>query len=217
VKTPVMFCGVNAKSGDYGYPAANVSGILERGHFRESIALVQQFLPEVKTIGFMVKDSPSGQALRIQIERESSTFTAEVVTFELAKSLEDITKREKLKECDAIFVDSLMGIRNQAGEPLDNKDIIKFLTDTLKKPVVGANNDHLYSGALCADVKSGQEQGEVAAEKLLSAMKGTPVSAIPVTRKFEGKRVINVTAMKRFGVDPKPVTLLGATLIRTNK
>jgi hypothetical protein len=32
VHTPVMFCGVNAEPEKYGYPASNVSGVLERGN-----------------------------------------------------------------------------------------------------------------------------------------------------------------------------------------
>ena len=35
VSTPVIFCGVNADPKAYGYPAENVSGILERYHFEE--------------------------------------------------------------------------------------------------------------------------------------------------------------------------------------
>ena len=42
VTTPVMFCAVNAEPEEYGYPASNVSGILERGFIRESIAFAKQ-------------------------------------------------------------------------------------------------------------------------------------------------------------------------------
>lgn len=51
VKTPVMFCGVNGEPQDYGYPAANVSGILERLHIRNSIAYAQQLIPSIKKSG----------------------------------------------------------------------------------------------------------------------------------------------------------------------
>ena len=63
VKTPVMFCGVNAEPKKYGYPASNVSGILERGHDSESLALVQQLAPSVKTFGRIVKDTPTNTSL----------------------------------------------------------------------------------------------------------------------------------------------------------
>ena len=50
---------------------------------------------------------------------------------------------------------------------------------------------------------------------LLQAMRGTPVSDIPVTRNYKGKRVINVTAMKALGIEPRPAVLLGASLVKS--
>ncbi len=74
VKTPVMFCGVNAEAEQYGYPASNVSGILERGHIRESIAFVKQLVPSIRTVAFIAKESPSGRALLKQVENELDTY-----------------------------------------------------------------------------------------------------------------------------------------------
>ena len=45
VKTPVMFCGVNEPPEKYGYPAANVSGILERITISQSLAFAKQLIP----------------------------------------------------------------------------------------------------------------------------------------------------------------------------
>ena len=55
VNTPVMFCGVNAEAEKYGYPTSNVSGILERGHIKESITFFKQLVSEAETIGFYPK------------------------------------------------------------------------------------------------------------------------------------------------------------------
>ncbi len=68
VTTPVMFCAVNAEPAEYGYPASNVSGILERDFIKESIAFAKQLVPSIKTVGFLVKDSPSGRAILKQVE-----------------------------------------------------------------------------------------------------------------------------------------------------
>ncbi len=215
VKTPVMFCGVNAEAKKYEYPASNVSGMLERGHFRESAALIKQLSPGIKKIGFIVKKSPSGEALKLQIEEESGSYLVQVVTFELIESLNDIKKRNKLKECDAFFIDSLEGVLNEEGKLIGTKEVIQFLNRTFGKPIVGANNMHVESGALCAVVKSGQEQGIGAAKKLLEAMNGKAISNIPITKNYRGKRVINVDIMKGFGIKPKPIYILGSELITT--
>ncbi len=89
------------------------------------------------------------------------------------------------------------------------------LIDKYHKPIIGANQYHVEQGALCAVVKTGQEQGRTAAEMLQKAMQGTPVEDIPVAQNFRGKRVINVSAMEALNLHVKPIVLLGATLVKS--
>ena len=111
--------------------------------------------------------------------------------------------------------DAGQGIEDESGAPMSNRDAIQRVASMYQKPIIGANQYHVTQGALCAVVKTGQEQGESAAQMLLQAMRGTPVSDIPVIRNYRGKRVINVTAMKTLGIEPRPAVLLGATLIKS--
>ena len=218
VKTPVMFCGVNAEPEKYGYPAPNVSGILERGHIKESIAFVKQLVPSINSVGFLSKDSPSGKALLGQVEKESNTYIVKMSTFKLLKTVKEIVAvREELNEkSDVLFIDSIEGILDEKGNPLRNKEIIRILMKIYEKPIIGANQYHVEDGALCAVVKTGQEQGRTAAEMLLKALQGTPVSDIKITQNYQGRRVINVTTMKALGIKPKAIILVGAKLVRTN-
>lgn len=219
VNTPVMFCGVNAQPDKYGYPASNVSGILERSHIRESIALAKQLVPSIKTVGFLAKNSPSGKAILHQVEKESDTYAAEFMDFKLLKTIkETLAVVEEFKEhIDLLFVDATNGILDNHGKPLDNKHVTQVISKAFGKPIIGANMFHVEFGILCAVVKTGQEQGIVASEMLLKAMQGTAVSEIPITRNYKGKRIINVTTMKKLGIQPKPIVLLGAQLVRTEK
>ncbi len=213
--TPVMFCGVNADPAKYGYPASNISGILERGHYRESIAFFKQLVPETKKIGFIVKDSPSGRALKEQIDKEKSTYLMDIEGFELVSSLDDLKANKSLYSYDAFFIDSVEGILDENKLPLKTKEVIAYLTKTYKIPIVGANTSHVMHGALCAVVKTGQEQGAGAAQKLLEALRGTPISKIPISKNYKGKRVINVSVMNELGIKPKPISLLGVELLTT--
>jgi len=65
VRTPVMFNGVNNSAAKYGFPATNVSGILERAHVRESLAFAKQLIPSIRTACFMTNDVPAGRAPRV--------------------------------------------------------------------------------------------------------------------------------------------------------
>ena len=43
------------------------------------------------------------------------------------------------------------------------------------------------------------------------------MSDIPIERNKKGKRIINVTVLRQFGLKPKPIALQGAELIETGK
>lgn len=216
--TPVMFCGVNAEPKRYGFPTPNISGIIERGHIRESIALAKQLLPSLRSVAFLAKTSPSGSALQRKVQSESDTYLAKT-TFHLVNTVNDLSALGNLisEKSDAIYIDSINGIKDKNGAPLSSKDIIDYLTDEYEKPIIGANQYHVEQGALCAVVKTGQEQGRTAAEKLQKAMHGIPVDEIPVTQNFRGRRIINVTIMKALNLQVRPIVLLGSQLIRSSQ
>jgi ABC-type uncharacterized transport system substrate-binding protein len=219
VKTPVMFCGVNADPENYGYPASNVSGILERAHINESIALAKQLVPSIKTVGFLAKNSPSGKAILRQVERESDRYLAKFIDFKLPTTIkETLVMIEELKaHCDLLFVEAINGILDDNGKPLSNRQVTHIVSEAFQKPIIGANRFQVEFGVLCAVIKTGQEQGKTAAKMLLKAMQGTPCNEILITRNYNGSRVINVTVMDELGIRPKPIVLLGAQLVRTQK
>ena len=217
VATPVMFCGVNAEAEKYGFPASNVSGSLERGHVNESIAFIKQLKPDMNRVCFLVKASPSGDALERQVESEKKNYLATIGGFFKAKSIQDLEQLSPDIEsrCDAVYIDSLEGIVDGQGNGLNHKQFFAHLEKLYSGPFIGANKYHVDQGALSAVVKTGQEQGELAAGLLLKAMQGTAVSDLPVTKNYRGRRIINVTSMEKQGIKPRPIVLRGTTLVKT--
>lgn len=219
VEKPVMFCGVNAAPEQYGYPASNVSGILERAHINESIILTQQLVPFSKTIGYILKDTPTAQGVIDQIERESPAYSAESLEIKLPKTMKEAVDMVKeLKEhADILYMSNLQGLPDDNGMPLQEKEIIPVLVKIFGKPTIGDDAYRVRYGALCAVVKSGQEQGAKAAEMLLHAMQGTPVSEIPITQNKFGRRLININTMKSLNIKPKAAVIRGAELVNVEK
>jgi ABC-type uncharacterized transport system substrate-binding protein len=216
VKTPVMFNGVNNSAVKYGFPAANVSGILERAHVRESLAFARQLIPAIRTACFLTNDVPAGRALRNQVEEEKETYPTKVGVFHQVKStreMEALVKGSR-SACDTILIDSLEGIVDDAARPLNNKEVLDALGKLYGGPILGGNRYQVEQGAWLAVVKTGQEQGATSAEMLLKAMRGTPVAKIPVVSNSQGQRVINVTAIEAHKVVLQPTILRGATLVR---
>jgi len=216
VATPVMFNGVNADAGKYGFPASNVSGVLERAHVRESLAFIKQLLPSVRTACFVTNNVPPGVALHGQVEAEKASYPVKVDSFHLVKSageLEALGKNLRAS-CDTLFVDSLEGILGTDSQPLNNSEALKLLDKVYGGPILGGNRYQVDQGAWAAVVKTGQEQGETSAEMLLQAMRGTPLGKLPVARNVKGQRVINASVIEARGVPLRPIVLRGATLVR---
>ncbi|QTA80838.1 putative ABC transporter, substrate-binding protein [Desulfonema limicola] len=219
VKTPVMFCAVNAAPEKYGYPASNVSGILERYHIDQSIAFAKQLIPSINSVGYISKDSPTGEAVSAQVKMESGNYLAkslEVMLPATMKQAVEITKSLRDK-CDLLLMTALQGIPDEAGNPLSQKEVIPVLVKTFGKPTISTSPHLLKYGILCAVVQSGQEHGSTAAKMLVEAMNKKPVSEIAVTRNREGKRIINVSVMKSLGIKPKAGVLRGAELVVTEQ
>lgn len=216
-ETPVIFCGVNAEPYAYGFPASNVTGILERDHVAESIALIQQLDPSVRTIGYIMRRTPTTERVYERIKSESETYPAKSVAFKFPKTLSEAVAmtRELKQQTDALFITGLESLPDDTGKLLTEKDVIPAIARTFGKPTTSPDVFNIKYGLLCTVSKTGQEQGATAAKMLLKAMKGIPVSEIPITRNRYGKRVINVTVMKELGIKPRPIILQGAELVHT--
>lgn len=219
VKTPVVFCGVNNKASNYGYPASNVTGITERLNMKETIAFAKQLIPSFEKIAFMAKKSVSADLMFEQFQEEENEYMATPVAYEQPETLaQAVSVAQQLRDrADVLFIGTVSGLLDENGKPVEEKDSIPRISAAFGKPTVVDTIDRLYYGALCAVVQLGQEQGATAAEMLLRAMHGTPVPEIPITRNYYGKRAINVATAKKLGITLKPMLLRGVELIRNTE
>ncbi len=219
VQTPVIFCGVNAEPEAYGYPAANVSGMLERLHIFETVLFAQQLVPNLKTFAMMQKETSSAEMIAKQIEQEQATYPAKFIGYYRPTTLADALKiAEDLKShADVLFYETFDKISDENGQPMTDEQVVPLIAKAFGKPLIGNNAYHVKNGVLCAVTKLGQEQGSVAAEKLLQVIDGKPISDIRIERNKKGKRLINVTVLREFALKPKPAALQGAELVETGK
>ena len=111
---------------------------------------------------------------------------------------------------------TLTGLLDDNGKALTDETAVPLVNQAFGKPVLGTMDSQVaMGGILCTVAKTGQEQGTLAAEMLLKAMQGTPLSQLPITQNQQGKRVINVSTMKTLGITPKPEALRGVELVTT--
>ncbi len=216
VGVPVAFNGVNADAAKYGYPTAHITGVLERAHVHESLAFARQLVPTAQTACFLTANVPAGAALKTQVEAEKTGYPMKVGAFHMVSRLAELQSlgRGMNTGCDALFVDSLEGIGGPDGKALDNREVLSQLSRVYQGPILGGNRYQVEQGAWAAVVKTGQEQGELSANLLLQAMRGTPVSSLSIVKNVRGQRVINVSAIEAHKVALRPQIVKGASLVR---
>ncbi|SIS42076.1 ABC transporter substrate-binding protein [Neptunomonas antarctica] len=214
-RTPIMFCGVNAPAAQYGYPNQHISGILERGHIRESLAFAKQLSPAIQSVGFVTFDSPTGNAMMAQIRNEADSYPVNICVTRIVRSVSELEQVASQSEqsCDALYLESMGGIQDGQGQPMDYQAVSDRVRSYFHSPLLGGNRIHVESGALSAVIKTGEEQGQTAAEMLLKAIETGDVTSLPVIQNFRGHRIINVTTLRQFNLKPNPIVLSSAELI----
>ncbi len=219
VETPVIFCGVNAAPERYGYPSRNVTGILERFHLEETIAFSRQFSPQIKTFAFLIKQGPVAELIQKQLAADAGNLSAELVAFHpVSRSAEALAVAAGLRgKADLLLIESLQGVVDDRGRTIPEKRLVAQVVDVFAGPTAATNAYTVRYGALNAVIKSGREQGSVAAQMLRKAMQGTPVAELPVTRNYQGKRMLNLGSMQKLGISPPAMALRGAELVFTEK
>jgi ABC-type uncharacterized transport system substrate-binding protein len=215
--TPVVFCGVNADPESYGYPAKNVTGVLERYHFEETLSLNRQLAGRTETFAVMVNKSPLAQLVVSRLEKEKDKLSARLVAVLQPETLAEAIDmaKEYREKVDLLMLLTLKGIVDARGVHVSDKKAISSVVDAFNKPTAATAFFVIKNGALSGVLASGQEQGNQAALFLTKLLNGVSITELPITRNYRGKRMINVTTMKKLGILPEPMTLRGATLIRS--
>lgn len=219
VPIPVIFCGVNALPDAYGYPAVNVSGILERPHTVATIAFAKQLIPEIQTFAFIGRNNETSMGILKYIQAQTDSLPLSLVAVRLPKTMpEALRMAEDLKSrSDALYIVNMRGLTDENGNPLVKEEIIPEIIKTYAKPTMTDIGRDVRLGVLCALAASGKEQGILAADMLMQAMNGVPLQNLPITQTKKGKAMVNITVLKQLNLQPPPHLLKGAELVRTAK
>ena len=70
-KSPIqfVFCGVNEEPEEYGYPAANVTGILERTYPAQVLGLLKRMCPQVLNVAWVSDYSPTSVGVLARVQK----------------------------------------------------------------------------------------------------------------------------------------------------
>jgi ABC-type uncharacterized transport system substrate-binding protein len=197
---PVVFTGVDADPSKYGYPAANVTGVIERPHFKESLALAQRLRPIKRIAVLSCHDSTSILALGFMKQEQIDVEVAEWLMVDDFDGWKKAVQRFN-HSVDAIVIRSYQAVKKPGSlENIPPDDVAAWTCEHATIPTIAFHDFEIEDGLLVGVVKSGQEYGRIPAAYALQILTGTPPSSLPVVKPSHGVKMINCKTARRLGI-----------------
>jgi ABC-type uncharacterized transport system substrate-binding protein len=200
----LVFAGVNRDPAEYGYPASNVTGVLERQFYRESLSLLKELRPEIRSILLLGDDSETTTAIFENIAgiRDSELLLAnlhQVHTFEEWQQ----AILAAPEHADAVAFGLYHTIRGIDGQTVvDPKTIMNWTTEHLLMPSMGFFDFVIDDGALCGYVNSAYEYGVMTGEMVRDMIQNDKrANDIPINSARTGIRMINLNTAEKLEID----------------
>lgn len=203
----VIFCGVNAPLSQYGFPAANVSGVRERWHFREGFALLKKINPRLRNVAVLMDGSESAgyvlEDLREDL-RKNGPFALRLSAVEQARTLQQW--RDKVHELhrtsDALALGLYHSLLDEAtGRVAPPEEVAAWNAKTVRKPTLGFTDFVKDHGHLCGVLESGHEQGLLAGQMARTVFeRDAAAGSLPVRINQQGVVLVNLKTAERLGV-----------------
>lgn len=212
---PVLFTGVTDPLGaglvaSLEAPGGNVTGMTDKSPVDLQLALIREFLPDIKTLGVIYNaGEPNSVSQLDMLKAEAKTLGIHVVEATLTNSSGVYQAAKSLVgKCDALYV------------PLDNtvasalESAIKVCMEN-KLALFCSDNDSVKRGAvagLAVDYRRMGEQTAAMAKRIL--VDGEKPAAMPVERLKDLQIMVNTKAAKAMGVTvPESVLKRAAQVI----
>ena len=203
----VVFCGVNAPLENYGYPAADVTGVRERWHFRDGFDLLHKIDPRVKTVAVLLDDSESAgyvlADMRADLAR-NGPFALQLSDVAMLRTFQE-WKRAVLsaqERADAVALGLYHSLVDETtGKVVPAETVRDWNLSVLRKPTLGFSDATRDHGHLCGILESGHEQGLLAGRMARHlVLRGGKAGDLPVTINQQGLVFVNLKTAERLGL-----------------
>lgn len=202
---PVVFCGVNWDASTYGYPARNVTGMVEVDLVEAQLDHLSRYA-KGRRIGYLSGDVFSER--QISAHYNDRFFAGQLKTY-LVRTLAEFKAAflQAQDEVDMLYIYNYAGIVDW--EPAVAE---AFLAEHIRVPT-GSHNPFMAPFVLVTLAKDSQEQGEWAAGAALEVLAGRSPADIPLVRNERGQLIVNLSMAEALGVTFPLETLQAATVI----
>ncbi len=189
---PVVFCGVNARPETYGYPAPNVTGMLEVEPLEALHWHLRRFARGDR-VGYLSGDVATDHKV---IEKYNQEHYQGRITPFLAR---DFAEFEVLYRRAQTEVDMLLFMNNGGIEGWEDDRAAAFLARETRIPL-GTVAPYLKRFAMITLGKDPLEQGEYAGSTALAVLAGTSPGKLPLARNERVLMTLNLELAEAAGI-----------------
>ncbi len=197
-----VFCGVNSDPGDYGFPASNVTGVLESPHYVESIAFLKEICGNVKRMTVISDRTPTSVGALEFMRRQSVAVTVE--RYYLSEYIEVwqelVREANKTDSALAVYLYHTVMDADQV-ESIPPARVMSLTKEICKIPTVGFFEFAIEDGILCGVVESGEEHGYQAGLMARELLDGKDIRTMPIKTALKGRRMLNMSAARALRID----------------
>lgn len=195
----VVFSGVNAEASTYGYPAVNVTGILERPHVTQCLEFVQKIVPGAKAVAFI---SDPGEVTDAMIPFfKAQAQPVPIVAYDIARTVDEWKALvAKHQDKDAILVHNYQSLKEADGTPADPKAVMAWTIAHTTRPLVAVFDFAVRDGCVFGITESAREHGLESGRMAKEILAGTKAGDLPVITARNGLILFNLNSAKSIGV-----------------
>lgn len=197
-----VFSGVNGEPAQYGFPAANVTGVLERPNVLESIELLQKIRPDVKKLLILADKSESSDPLIAYCQTLKLPLT--VVAYEQPLTLEawKAVLEQYHTQVDAVGLYVIRTIAREATglTKVPEQELVRMINEQYKLPTVGFYDSAAESGILCGVSVSMKEQGRAAGQIARELLEGKKPGDFAIKPTDHGRIQLNLRTAEQLGI-----------------
>ena len=145
----VVFCAVNARPEKYGYPASNVTGILERTYPAQTLKVLKMLMPSLGGIAVVTDDSATARIMRPHIVKRISELAPGInmVEYTAQDSFSNwkqvMTRLDRDPRVDALLIPRYHTVRRDgAAASVDSQEVMRWTPLPYRQTGRGIVADH---------------------------------------------------------------------------
>ncbi|HEY9050549.1 MAG TPA: ABC transporter substrate binding protein, partial [Gammaproteobacteria bacterium] len=198
---PIVFSGVNNFSILNEIDPALITGVFEKKEIMPNIRIMKTISTTKDKLVFVGDTSTTYKSIEYEIREELKNHTGIQYDFTSSDNIDEIIASLKSCQCKYVYLTTIGGIKNNAGDSLPLKEIITRIAQSGNFVLLSMEDAYLFDGVVGGYVTSGKAQGETAASLVKQILSGSSVFELPPIMKSPNKYIFDEHELIRLGIE----------------